>query len=157
MGWSDTAGSRAEDETPRGEDPCIAISCPRTFRRGLEGTVGLRMREPMKRTLFRRHRLTALAVIAALPVLSGVIPVLDMAAEDTRDGIEDHHHPGTHGLPHDHLICIQQQASQWAPASALPGSTTVRAMVVPELPPPSEAPIPKQGALSPRPRAPPVT
>ena len=57
----------------------------------------------------------ALGVLALLPILSSVIPVLDIFPDDCRDGIEDHHHPGTHGLPHNHLICIQEEVNLWSP------------------------------------------
>ncbi len=51
--------------------------------------------------------------MAGLPALSGAIPVLDMMVGDGRPAVEARHHPDTHGFPHNHLICIQQQANQW--------------------------------------------
>ena len=62
------------------------------------------------------QRAVGLLLVAVLPVLGASIPVLDMMPEDGRQGVETEHHPGTHGLPHNHLICIQQAANQWVQA-----------------------------------------
>lgn len=102
------------------------------------------------------RRLTGLALMIVIPVLSGVIPILDMWPEDCRVGVEDHHHPGTHGFPHDHRICIQQQANQWAPGGDLPATpavTTLQAAVLLLL---QTRPALKQWVRSPLPRSPPL-
>lgn len=101
------------------------------------------------------RRWVALHLLGALPALAVAIPLLDLMASDGRPGVETHHHPGTHGFPHNHLICIQQQADQWAPSSD-PGAP-------PEvLAPDGPAPLgPVVSAIVapvelPRPRAPPA-
>ncbi len=102
------------------------------------------------------RRLTGLGLMILIPVLSGVIPILDMWPEDCRVGVEDHHHPGTHGFPHDHRICIQQQANQWAPGGDLPATpavTTLQAAVLLLL---QTRPALKQWVRSPLPRSPPL-
>ena len=59
------------------------------------------------------NRATGLLLVTLLPVLGASIPVLDISPEDGRTGVESHHHPGTHGLPHNHLICIQMFFPEW--------------------------------------------
>ena len=63
-----------------------------------------------------------LLLLFLLPAMGASISLLDVMPEDGRQGIESHHHPGTHGLPHNHLICIQQAASQWVQSNAVPPS-----------------------------------
>lgn len=111
----------------------------------------------MKQVPLLRRRITALAVMGILPALLGIIPVLDVYAEDSRVGIEDHHHPGTHGYAHNHLICIQQEANQWAPSPelpAVPAARTVRDQGSFHAWPDPDC---KHRILSPRPRSPPLT
>lgn len=62
------------------------------------------------------YRGIGLLLAALLPVMGALVSALDMMPEDARSGIESHHHPGTHGPPHNHLICIQQAANQWVQA-----------------------------------------
>ncbi len=110
----------------------------------------------MERTPTGGGRYAALAVAVLLPVLSGVIPVLDIWAQDIRDGIETHHHPGTHGLPHNHLICIQQSANHWAPDAAPPVAPASLSLKVQEQIPVSSAPLLVRLVRSPKPRSPPI-
>ena len=98
----------------------------------------------------------ALYLLTALPVLSGAIPVLDMQRGDGRPLVESHHHPETHCFPHNHLICIQQHASQWAVAGTSPVPTTAGTMALPGIPDPPPPPYATQVTL-PHPRAPPVS
>ena len=100
------------------------------------------------------QRLWALILLAALPILSGAIPILDLMVGDGKPAVETHHIPGTHGFPHNHLLCIQHQASQWGPEpDARPGlgQATV------DLPEPSgRRPLLSPGcSLLPKARAPP--
>jgi hypothetical protein len=90
-----------------------------------------------------------------LPTLAATVPLLDMMPEDGRSGIESEHHPGTHGPPHNHLICIQQAANQWVRA---PGAwPSVAAQEVPLPPLPDRAlPLPVSLRYLPLPRAPPL-
>jgi hypothetical protein len=74
------------------------------------------------------RRLLALALVTALTALSGTIPILDVMVGDGKAAVETHHIPGTHGFPHNHLLCIQHQASQWSPGHEVP-STLVLAWV----------------------------
>ncbi len=135
------------------------------FSSGKNGRIFLRPRRchprltpgsGMKNALPIRFRLAALWILAAVPILTGVVPVLDVWADDTRVGIEDHHHPGTHGIPHNHLICIQQQASHWAPSADLPGVPAVRLLTTGDPPCPVRTLLPGRDLLSPRPRSPPI-
>ncbi len=102
-----------------------------------------------------RRQALALFLIGALPALNGVIPVLDMKVGDGSDAVESHHIPGTHGFAHDHFICIQQQANQWAPAAVVPLSLVARAFALPPLPYP-DVKEPSRLLLLPRSRAPPL-
>ena len=100
------------------------------------------------------RRFSALLVLAALPTLSATIPVLDVVVGDGRPAVETRHHPGTHGYPHNHLICIQQQANQWAPSFDAPllpllAATRAPASVV------LKQPVRSTQILLPRPRGPP--
>jgi len=103
-----------------------------------------------------RCRITALAVLGTIPALAGIIPVLDVCAEDSRVGIEDHHHPGTHGYAHDHLICIQHDANQWAPPPELPAAPAARTGRGQDPFHLWTAPDYERRVLSPRPRSPPL-
>ena len=67
----------------------------------------------MTRDIRNWRRLVASTLMAGLPVLSCVVPVLDLMVGDGTHAVEAEHHPGTHGFAHNHLICIQQQANQW--------------------------------------------
>ena len=80
------------------------------------------------------RRTVALTLLGALPALSGVIPVLDVMVGDGRAAVESGHIPGTHGFAHDHFICIQQQANQWAPTDFITPNPIAAALVLPELP-----------------------
>ena len=82
--------------------------------------------------------------------------MLDIYPEDFRDGIEAEHHEGTHGLPHDHLICIQQETNQLAANADLPVAPPVLLTEADDdlrLP---DAPFALREALSPKPRGPPL-
>ena len=95
-----------------------------------------------------------LLLLLLLPSMGASIPLLDVMPEDGRPGIESHHHPGTHGLPHNHLICIQQAASQWVQSNALPPSTPtgeIRLLPAPD----SATPVLPRIRHLPRSRAPP--
>ena len=52
------------------------------------------------------------AGIELIVCLTEYIPVLDMMVGDGGPVVEAQHHPDTHGFPHNHLLCIQQQANQ---------------------------------------------
>lgn len=110
----------------------------------------------MNQALPIRFRVAALWILMAVPALAGIIPFLDVWPEDTRTGIEDHHHPGTHGFPHNHLICIQQESNQWAPSPHLPSSNVVPLVSGKRIPPASERLSWKRALLCPRPRSPPA-
>ena len=101
------------------------------------------------------NRATGLLLVTLLPVLGASIPVLDISPEDGRTGVESHHHPGTHGLPHNHLICIQQAANQWVQGCAAPLSLLVAETPLPPGPDPT---LPTHSNLVPLPdsRAPPL-
>jgi hypothetical protein len=101
-----------------------------------------------------RRRLPALALIGILPILSGVIPILDLMVGDGKPGVEAHHIPGTHGYPHDHSICIQQQANQWAPTPALSLPKASDAFKIPDCPATASR-VSVQDLYRPQPRAPP--
>ena len=49
----------------------------------------------------------AVLLVATLLTLSGTIPILDVMVGDGKAAVEAEHLPGTHGPPHNHLICIQ--------------------------------------------------
>lgn len=100
-------------------------------------------------------RAVGLLLVVVLPVLGASIPVLDVMPEDWRAGVESEHHPGTHGLPHNHLICIQQAANQWVQAC---GSTSALVAMEVPLPPDPEPAPPHHGnhSILPRSRAPPL-
>jgi len=101
------------------------------------------------------QRLSALILAATLATLSGAIPILDMMVGDGSDAVEAEHHPGTHGFPHNHLICIQHQASQWVPeCNASPPLVLARAFL-PAIPA-TESPVNLGEILLPRARAPPA-
>ena len=80
------------------------------------------------------RRLSALALCTVIPALSATIPILDVIAGDARTAVETRHHPGTHGFPHNHSICIQQEANQWAPACDAPPSLVVALVSLPAVP-----------------------
>ena len=101
------------------------------------------------------RRLAALSLLGTLPVLNGVIPVLDVMVGDGRPAVESHHIPGTHGYPHDHSICIQQHANRWAPSGGMPVAFASVAVTLPDLPTTRVTP-PVRDLFQPRPRAPPV-
>jgi hypothetical protein len=82
-------------------------------------------------------RLPALVLLAALPALSAAIPALDCMAGDGRVGVESKHIPGTHGHAHNHLICIQYQASGWVPAAPDPSPARPEAFRTPDVPEPA--------------------
>ncbi|HSW29882.1 MAG TPA: hypothetical protein VLH75_10410 [Longimicrobiales bacterium] len=91
------------------------------------------------------RRVPALALLALLPVLGGLVPMLDCMAGDGRVAVESKHIPGTHGFPHNHLICIQHQASGWVPAApdpSPPRSEAVQDRYAPGPEMPSFAPAP---------------
>jgi hypothetical protein len=110
----------------------------------------------MRGALPPRHRVSALLILVAVPVLAGIIPILDVWAKDTRVGIEEHHHPGTHGFPHNHLICIQHESNLWSPSPELPSTPLVRVLEAEGVLPASDAPVRGRTFLSPRPRSPPA-
>jgi hypothetical protein len=67
----------------------------------------------MSRDIQSWRKAFAVYLLAGLPALSCAIPALDMMVGDGGPAVEAQHHPDTHGFPHNHLICIQQQANQW--------------------------------------------
>ena len=101
------------------------------------------------------RRLPALMLLGVLPALGNAIPLLDCMAGDGRTGVESKHVPGTHGLPHDHLICIQYQASGWVPAALDAAPARPEAVRVPDVPEPIYVLLAPAPALQ-RPRAPPA-
>ncbi|MGD2121959.1 MAG: hypothetical protein PVJ76_09445 [Gemmatimonadota bacterium] len=94
-------------------------------------------------------------LLAGLPALSCAIPVLDMMVGDGGAAVEARHHPGTHGFPHNHLICIQQQANQWVMPSLDLLPMAVAAFTLPAFPERGGFFRPTQLSL-PHPRAPPL-
>lgn len=84
------------------------------------------------------RRGAGLLLLLLLPVMGASIPVLDLMPEDGREGIESHHHPGTHGLPHNHLLCIQQAANQWVQSNAGPPSVPTGKVTPLPVPDPTE-------------------
>jgi len=103
----------------------------------------------------RWRRWIAGALLGTLPVLAVVIPVLDLVVGDGGAAVESQHIPGTHGFPHNHLICIQQQANQWAPSPCDPTPSVGDAYLIPG-PPDSDHPPFATPITLPRPRAPPT-
>jgi len=94
-------------------------------------------------------------LLGVLPVLSISIPLLDYMVGDGRVAMESRHIPGTHGFPHNHLICIQYQASGWVPAAfdpSPPRPEAFRVRCVPQPTHPLFAPAPSLQ----RPRPPPA-
>ena len=107
----------------------------------------------IRKTPFQRF--SALILVATLPALSGTIPVLDLMVGDGKAAVEAEHLPGTHGFPHNHLICIQHQASQWASGcDATPALAPARASLLAI--PFADTPIFPGEILLPRARAPPA-
>ena len=100
------------------------------------------------------QRLSALVLLAALPTLSGLIPILDVMVGDGGAAVEAEHHPGTHGFAHNHLLCIQHQASQWVPGSDARLPLSLTAQTLPAFPR-IESRIPSGQALLHQARAPP--
>jgi hypothetical protein len=80
------------------------------------------------------QRCVGLLLAILLPAVGTSISLLDMMPEDGRSGIECQHHPGTHGPRHNHLICIQQAANQWAPAAASAPPVLAGKILLPLLP-----------------------
>jgi hypothetical protein len=91
-------------------------------------------RSGLRQDIPKRRRLPALALLGLLPTLGGVIPILDYMVGDGRPAAESEHIPGTHGFPHNHFICIQQQANQGSPSGAFSLSLVGASLVIPELP-----------------------
>jgi hypothetical protein len=112
-------------------------------------------RLPMSREIQSLRKALAVFLMAGLPALSCAIPVLDLMVGDGGPAVEAHHHPDTHGFPHNHLICIQQQANQWVMPSLdlLPGAVAFFAL--PAFRDPGAVFRTTQFAL-PHPRAPPL-
>ena len=90
-----------------------------------------------------------------IPALSGIIPILDEFPEDFRVGVEDPNSPRKHGRPHDHSICIQQDANLWVLDAAFPAAPPVRILCQRIDGPAITDPIRVYGTLSPLPRSPP--
>jgi hypothetical protein len=88
----------------------------------------------MTREVETWRRLLTGYLLAALPALSCTIPILDLMVGDGNPAVEAQHHPGTHGYPHNHLICIQQQANQWVMPSHDLLPRIVAAVLLPALP-----------------------
>lgn len=109
----------------------------------------------MNREKSSLQRLTGLVLLALLPSLGASISVLDIMPEDGRTGIESQHHPGTHGLPHNHLICIQQAASQWVKTCGAPPCPGAVELLVPPTPGPL-VPVRTTHLHLPHSRAPPL-
>ena len=109
----------------------------------------------MSRDIKRTRRPLALYLLAALPALSCAIPMLDLMVGDGSPAVEAQHHPGTHGYPHNHLICIQQQANQWVMPSNDLLPTIVASAVLPADPDFDPA-LPTTQLSLPRSRAPPL-
>lgn len=109
----------------------------------------------MNRRKSTPYRGMGLLLAVLLPVMGASVSVLDMMPEDGRSGIESHHHPGTHGPPHNHLICIQQAANQWIQACETPPSPLALELRLPSTTNPS---FPVHSSLPhlPRSRAPPL-
>jgi hypothetical protein len=101
------------------------------------------------------QRLSALLLLAALPTLNGTIPVLDVMVGDGKDAVEAQHHPDTHGFPHNHLLCIQHQASQWGPGRDVVPALVLGTIAFSAFPNLAAPPLSGQVSL-PRARAPPL-
>ena len=101
------------------------------------------------------QRLSALTLVAALPALSGAIPILDIMVGDGKAAVESQHLPGTHGYPHNHLLCIQHEASQWVPGRDAPPPLGLVAETLPAFPG-SDSLIHSDQISLPRARAPPA-
>ena len=101
------------------------------------------------------QRFSALIFVAALPTLSGTIPILDLMVGDGKAAIEAEHHPGTHGFPHNHLLCIQHEASQWVPGHDAPPPLGLVWVTLPAFPG-SDSLIHSDQISLPRARAPPA-
>jgi hypothetical protein len=102
-----------------------------------------------------RRRLPAVFLLGVLPVVGTAIPLLDCMAGDGRVAVESKHIPGTHGLPHNHLICIQYQASGWVPAALDPSPVRPEAGRLADVPEPTRPLYASAPALQ-LPRAPPA-
>ena len=101
------------------------------------------------------QRFSALILVATLPTLNGTIPILDLMVGDGKAAVETQHHPETHGFPHNHLICIQHEASQWVPGCDPPPPLGLVAETLPSFPG-SDFPIHSDQIFLPRARAPPA-
>ncbi len=97
----------------------------------------------------------AVTLLGTLPALATTIPLLDLVVGDGGAAVESRHHPETHGFPHNHLICIQQQANQSAPSGYNPTPSPGEAFLIPGHPDPGHPPFVTPLTL-PRPRAPPA-
>ena len=84
------------------------------------------------------------------------VTIVDVWAEDSRSGIEEHHHPGTHGLPHNHLICIQQSANGLALDADPPSAPPIQTVGFSDEFPDADSPTLPCLIRSPRPRSPPL-
>ena len=100
------------------------------------------------------QRLSALVLVAVLPALNGVIPILDLMVGDGKAAVEAEHHPGTHGFPHNHLICIQHHASHWVSGQQPPAQVVMATFTLPAYPWPTALVHSDQAVLPPA-RAPP--
>ncbi|MBT8398530.1 MAG: hypothetical protein HKO65_00160 [Gemmatimonadetes bacterium] len=109
----------------------------------------------MNRELRTWRGLLALILITGLPVLSCAIPILDLMVGDGTHAMEAEHHAETHGFPHNHLICIQQQANQWVVPDNDLLLRVVSAISLPELSDPDSGGWSTQLSL-PHSRAPPA-
>ena len=101
------------------------------------------------------RRLLALTLMAVLTALIGTIPILDILVGDGGAAVEAQHHPETHGYPHDHLICIQQQANQWVRPCEVQLPKAVAELLLPGIPDKTPSAHSKQLSL-PHSRAPPA-
>ncbi len=108
----------------------------------------------MNRDIPFYRRIPALLLLGSLPGLSATIPLLDFMVGDGGAAVEARHHPETHGFPHNHLICVQQQASQWAPTVGSHVPFSVSALSLPGQPDPTPS-TPTARITLPHPRAPP--
>lgn len=90
----------------------------------------------MEPPILSRRRLPALFLLGMLPALSATIPLLDVQPGDGRPMAESRHDPTCHGFPHNHLICIQHQASCWASLEVGPQPVVLGAMALAPLPDP---------------------
>jgi hypothetical protein len=74
---------------------------------------------------------------------------------DGKAAVEAEHLPGTHGFPHNHLLCIQHQANQWVPECDAPAPLML-AVVSLLAYPRAESPTHSGQILLPLARAPPA-